>query len=220
MQTIVQRLKKLENRQESDISKLDDCSGLIAITSHTYTVHDTIKQYIKTCISDASTAITEAIPTRDIDMLKAREYAFFEKQVAPSLQVSKEHFENLHNQVTSAIKEYDARNTVVASIYKTQNTSYEAKHTEFTKDIKFLFSQTFKLELLERTVKTLEKNQNTFDRKFTSAAPDLINVQIRRLAKDLVTHTDKCSNYTMVEPAMVSIRVDALETALANLSKK
>ena len=80
MQTIVQRLKKVENLQKSDFSKLDDCSGLIALTPHTFTVHATIKQYIKTCISDASTAITEAIPERAINMLKAREYAFFENK--------------------------------------------------------------------------------------------------------------------------------------------
>jgi len=131
--------------------------------------------------------------------------------------VSKEHVENLHNQVTSAIKEYDARNIVVVSLYKTQNTSYEAKHTDFTKDIKFLNSQSFKLEVLERTVKTIQKHQHTFDRKFTSADPEQINVKIRSVAKDLEAHAEKCSNYTMAEPAAVCIRVDALETALANL---
>jgi len=135
LHNIAQRLKKVENRQESDFTKLDNCSGLIAITPHTYTVHDTLKQFINTCIRDASTAITDAIPARDIDMLKAREYRFFDKQVAPSLKVSKEHVDNIHNQITSAIKEYDSRNTLVASLHKSQNTSYEAKHTAFEKDI-------------------------------------------------------------------------------------
>ena len=126
----------------------------------------------------------------------------------------------LHNQITSAIKEFDARNTVVATAQKTQNASNKDKQTEIAKDLKFLINQSYRLDELKKNIKQFEKNQNTFDRKFTSAAPDLINERISTLAKELETHTSQCSNYTMTTPDMVNIRVDALETALATLSQQ
>ena len=68
MQTIAQHLKVVEIHQKNDFVHLDERSGLIAMNPYTFTAHAAIKDYISTCIRNASTTIT--------DSLKASEYAF------------------------------------------------------------------------------------------------------------------------------------------------
>ena len=97
MQNIVQRLKTVETRQKSHFAHRDERTGLIALGQDTFTVHAAIKDYINTCISDASTTITDSLKARDAEFLKDREYAFYEKQVTPSIKESLERDKHLPN---------------------------------------------------------------------------------------------------------------------------
>ena len=72
----------------------------------------------------------------------------------------------------------------------------------------------YKREELEKEIKLFRKNLHTFDRKFSAATPDLINVRINSFEKAFEAHTQQCTNYTMTAPDLVNVRVNALETAL------
>ena len=171
MQNIVQRLTAVETRQKSDFNKLDDCSGLIALPPHTFTVYNTIKDYIKTCISDASTTITNSIPDRDIDMLKAREYAFYQKQIAPSLDDSREHGDKVKTQITSVLTEFDSLLKVVTTDQKSQSESNDVKNNKTETDKTNLMNYLYRLDELEKEIKLCVKNLYKFDHKLTEAAP-------------------------------------------------
>ena len=130
MQNIVQRLKAVETRQKK-FAHLDERSGLIALDPDTFTAHVTIKYYINTCITDASTTITDSIPARDIDFLKAREYVIYDKQLAPSLKESRECEEKSTTRITSAIKEFDSLLKVVTTAQRIQNQYNDEKHIKY-----------------------------------------------------------------------------------------
>ena len=132
IQTDVQRLKAVETRQKSDLAHLDERSGLIVMDPDTFTAHAAIKDYINTRISDASTTITDSRKARDTEFLKDREFAFYEKQIAPIIKESLERDKYSTTHTTSTITEFDALLKVVSSAQRQQSQSNDEKHTLYT----------------------------------------------------------------------------------------